>query len=1609
MSSVDNRAVHMTFDNAAFEKNLADTMKSMDSLKKSLDFTNAKRSFADLGTAAHGFNLGGLGAHVEGISAKFLALGTIAVTTLANIVNRAVDAGINLAKSLTLAPVMSGFQEYETNINSIQTILANTESKGSTLEDVNGALDQLNDYADKTIYNFSQMTRNIGTFTAAGVDLDTSVNAIKGIANLAAISGSNSEQASTAMYQLSQAIASGSVKLMDWNSVVNAGMGGEVFQKALFETGKAMGTLTDVPMSQTFEQWKDAGNSFRGSLESGWATAEVLTNTLQAFTGDLSEAQLVALGYTKEQAVELAKIGQTGQDAATKVKTLTQLIGTVKEAVGSGWSSSFRIIFGDFEQAKETFSGFSDAIGEMVKNSADRRNKLLQGWADLGGRTKLIEGIKNAFGALKQILDTVSTQFHRFFGTLDSETLYNITEAFANFMERIRSSEDFFDRINTAFGAVFAGLKIGVEIVKGVIGVFTDLFQHFAGGGAGKTVLDFIDRFSLMIIGLHTALVTNGGLDRIFETITERLISFGEALKNPGQLLSDIKDAVKGFFKGIDFGSFDGIVEAIERVKTYILDLFDLEAYDFNFKIPESISNFFDSLFGNVDDNTSNSLELGGGLDRISSALSTLWDITKKIGDGIGKFFDILGDIGGWVASAGGNVIDFFENIGPNIQQFIMSDEFDKLLEFLQTLGVLLGGAGIAGIAKNGLKVDMTGGFLTELANAFKKGGIIDVAKGNLAGLTGVLDAMQTSIKAGALLKIAEAVALLTVSVVALSFVNPESLAKSLTAMSVGFAQLMASFAVLNAMASGPKSGLSFAAVSSGLVALATAMLILSGAIIALSTLSWEELARGLTGAAGALIILVGATKLISGGGVNLIAVGIGLGAVAVSMGLLAGAIKIFSLMSWEEIGKGMAAVAAGLLIIAGALQLMPATTILIGPGLAAVGFALTEMGAALLIFATMSWEEIGKGMTVLAGGLLIIAGAMNLMPASTILTGPGLIAISTGLVILAAALKEFGSMKWEEIGKAMTVLASSLLILAGAMALMQGGIPGAIAVGVMAASLLILVKALKEFAKLSWKELGKGLAGIAAALGVLGLAALALSPVIGNIFLLGVALLALGAGFALIGVGASLLAEAFQIIAAAGTAGIDVLMYAIDQFLIRLPEIAKQLAVSILDMADMILAAAPGLIEKLGRVIGELLILIRNNADEFGLAATAWILAVLKTIRDSSPDIVKTGFQILLDFLHGLEANIKEVTVTVLKIIAEFLEGLAKGAPDFAEAGAKVIANFIHGLNEHVDEIVEEAVIFIAKVLEGIARSLDDLITAAIDVIEAFIKGIGDNVDDIVSSGGLFIVNLIIGIGKSMNLIVTQGTLALIAFISGIGKSMVLITRAAFAVIIEFMHGMADAIRDNDQEIADAALDLMEAIVEGLTTAALSVSIQGAIKAVGVGIGKGILNAAKGAVGANSPATEFIKLGNDVVDGLVLGINSNSQKSDIAGEKMGRGLTDSFRNALAETSRIIENSTEFKPTITPVLDLTQVQANAGLIGGLLGNQQLTAGVSVQAANQLLAETTPDRDEDKSDEEKTRTITFIQTNNSPEALNTATVYKRTRSQIELAKKELEKV
>lgn len=1565
MSTIDSRVVEMKFDNALFERRVTETIKSLETLNTKLDLSNNSRGFDGITDAAGRVNLGGISEGIEGVSKKFLALSTIAITTLATITTKALQTGAQLLKSFSLDPVMAGFSEYETNMNSIQTILANTDSKGTTLEQVNKALDQLNQYSDQTIYNFGEMAKNIGTFTAAGVGLDTSVNSIKGIANLAAISGSNSQQASTAMYQLSQAIASGSVKLMDWNSIVNAGMGGEVFQKALFETGKSLGTIKDVPIDQTFEQWTKAGNTFRGSLEEGWLTSQVLTNTLQGFTGDLDQAQLQALGYTEAQAVEMMRLGKLGKSAATEVKTLTQLLSTVKESVGSGWSASFRLIFGDFNQAKELFTGLNNAIGGFVGRSADARNALLQGWSDMGGRTLLITALKNAFYGLSKILKPIQEAFRSVFPKTTSEELFKLTQGIAVFAQRLIPSQKTIENLRSAFQGFFYAIKIGAQILKGVFGVFVDLFDALVPKGAGGGVLGFFANLGDSITRLYGTLLATQAIPEFFEKVSA-------SLRNIIQFGKDAFNAIKEFISALNIGEITGIGDAVDSIGG---------AFD---RVKDRYSGFADIFKTDID--------LTKFLGPFEKFLEPIKTVFQEIEDYVKTWFTDLGDKMGAAAEEG---------------------DYSKVMDALN-VGLLAGIAGIlAKFLKDGIGVNFGDGL-------FGKGGIfgdgvVNKINDTFGALTGTLKAMQTDIKANALLKIAGAIGILTASVLVLSLIDSGDLTKALTAMAVGFSQLLAVFVVVSKFASGPSGSLQFAAIAGGMILLSTAVLILSGALLILGTMSWEEIGRGLAALGGLLLGLAIATKLLSGPGV--IAAGLAMVPLAIGINLLAVAMKVFATMSWEDIAKGMVGVVGGLLGIALAMNLMPVTMPLIAAGLVLVGVALNLIAASMLIFATMSWEEIGKGIVGVAGGLVAIALAMQLMPITLPITAAGLVLVGVALGLIAAAMLLIANMSWEEIGRGLAGMAGALIILALATAAMTGSLAGAAALGIVTLALGGLVRIIKEFAKLSIAEIATGLGAIAAVILVLAGTAALVSGAIPALLGLGVALILVGAGFALFGFGVSLVAKGFQILAKAGTEGAKAFVAALDIMLTHLPKVAVALANAVIDFIMVFVEAAPIIIEQLGIIVGHLLETLAKLIPQGVKLMGEFITAMLDYLITLIPKVVEVGYAFIKGYLNGIRNNIGEIVTIVAQIITEFLNALADNLGSIIEAGKNLIVAWI----------------------EGIVGAYGDIITAGVDAVIAFLQGIADNIVKIVDAGFDIVINLINGIADSIrenrkrlsdagvNLLdamfggIISKAVSVFAWFTALPAAVVTAIGSVFSTLVEkgasFLSGLLsgavrgfgevgswlgglgrrvlDSIPNPFNMLLQAGKDIMSGLWDGMKN--------GWDKVTGW-LGK--LNPAKWKGPEARDKKMLVDPGLWIMEGLQTGLSAGWD--DVTTWLKTIDPAESLGASMSKIPDILGDLDAIDPTITPVLDLTQVESEARKIGDLMRSNPLTADLSLSQARDISNRTSLVSPTGV-DQQTTGGSSLVYEQNiyAPTELSAATIYRQSRNQLAVIRDTLE--
>lgn len=1375
-TTIDERVVEMRFDNKQFESNVQTSLSTLDRLKKSLNLSGAAKGFDEIDSASKKVNMNGLANAVESVRLKFSALEVMAVTALANITNSALNAGKRIVSALTIDPIKTGFQEYETQIGAVQTILANTQHEGTNLQQVNRALDELNTYADKTIYNFTEMTRNIGTFTAAGVNLQTSVDSIKGIANLAAVSGSTSQQASTAMYQLSQALAAGKVSLMDWNSVVNAGMGGKVFQDALVRTSELLGTGAKNAINMY--------GSFRESLTKGeWLTTEVLTETLKQFAGAYSEADLIQQGFSESQAKEIAQMAKTAEEAATKVKTFTQLWDTLKESAQSGWTATWEILIGDFEEAKDLLSEVSETIGNVIGEAAQARNDLLSGglssgWKQLlnqgiadeagyiesiqevarksgdafdkmvadsdnfsdalkkglqegvissdtlsdavhnlrdkmtgmsqeerkaagytsemveqiekldeglkngsvsmdeftekilkpSGRENLIQSIWNAAKGLMSVIAPIKEAFRDIFPPMTSEQLYAFTEALRNLTERMKLSETTSENLKRTFKGLFAVLDIIKQAVTAVFNAVGSLLGGVGDLGAG--ILGVTGTFGDWLVKLDEFIKQGDVFNKVLGTIVSVIKTVATA----------IRDFVKVVAEKIAFPGFELFHSLLERLHARMSQIGDAAG-----GMKSSVSSAFEAM-GNALANC-----------QFMQLLQAIWDAVKAIAGGIA---DAMGKVGSSLIDSIGNA------------------DFSGVIDLLNGISF---GAIAVGITK------FVGAIKEQLDSI---GSIKESFIGILDSVRGCFEAYQSQLQAGTLLKIASAIAILVASLVALSLIDSAKLSAALGAITVLFADLMASMAIFNKI-SGMASGVIRS--TTAMLAISTSVLILASALKKLGDLDAKQLATGLTGVIGLTATMIVAAKSLSKGGPTIIKGASQMVIFAAAIKVLASACEDLSALDWEGLAKGLVGVgvllaevslfmntakfsgqsvttATGIVILSGAIKILASACEdfaqmnwgEIGRGLTSIGIVLAEIvaftrltgnaqhvvatsaaligiGAAMKIlaaavkdFSAMNWSELAVGLVGMAGALAAVTIAVNFMPKNMIAIGTGLIAVSTALLIMASALENMGGMEWNEIAKGLVALGGSLGIMAVGLRAMTGTLSGSAAMLVAASALAILTPVLSILGAMSWTAIVKGLVSLAGAFTVIGVAGAVLTPLVPTILGLSGAMALIGV--AVLGLGAGLLAAGTGLSAIA--VGFTALAAAGTA---GATAVVASLTVIITGIADLI----PAIVAKIGEAIVEFCKVIANSAGEIGNA-------------------------------------VKEVVLTLVDVLVECVPAIADGA-------LKLIAGVLEALVQYTPQIVDSLFQFLIGVLEGIARNLPGLIQAAIDVLMAFFAGIVD------------------------------------------------------------------------------------------------------------------------------------------------------------------------------------------------------------------------------------------------------------------------------------------
>lgn len=1614
MGTIDERIVKLTFDNKSFESGIQKTLQSLEALNKALEKTDNRqaakelsKSMNDINKILKNNNLGnldkllnkqsgfskitdgiskmgsglinafkkidftGIGSKlssmfkgstdgasalargVESVTAKFSHLQVIAATALANITNRMVNAGIAMGKSLTIDPITTGFSEYELKMNSISTILANTADEGKTLDDVSKALNELNKYADQTIYNFAQMTDNIGKFTAAGVGLDDSVAAIKGMSNLAAFFGVDPTKASGAMYQMSQALAAGRVSLMDWNSLVNAGMSGEAFQKALIRTSEVMGTGAEAMIEKY--------GSFRDSLTKGeWLTGDVMIETLKQISGAYKESELRAQGYSATQAKAIVDMAKTANKAATEVRTVTGMIDTMKEAVQSGWAISWEYIIGDKEQATKLLTGIKDGFESIINPISDARNEMLLFWNQNGGRDSAISGFANVFQSIGKVAGSVKDAFRDIFPAMTGQKLVELSKGFEKFTENLKVSDKTAAKIKDTFKGVFSVFDLAKTGV-------TSVFKAFSGGGGlfsglGNIFLSATSTIGKFFSAINDGVKSSGIFDKISSGISNGLKNITNGFQQAGEI-------IKGMFKYLldfDFGP--------------VFDIFKPFATNLSKGFGDILSGLGKMIGGFNINGIMSTLGLLAGKGAFDK-LKSIFDDTAESVKGLTKIFKDLTSIPKDISNVLKSTTEYLQAMTTDINAGALL----KIAGAITLLALSL--STLATIDQDGLDKALTGitALFIELVAAFAiltkvtstgkgKGGFF----GNLLG--GFFGKGELVTTAAALVGFSSAILILSAAVKTLSSLNPGELMTGLAGIAASMVVMIGAVKALDGIDGNIKKA------SSSMITLGIALNILAIAVKQFGQLDIYDMAQGLYGIGIMLAELIIFMELINTKATAGFKVGTILG-LAVALTVLSAAVKQFGQMDIYDMAQGIAGIGAMLLAIASFGTLTSSeiglTKTAVGVGVLAASLLLLQVAVAK--FGSMSLEQLGTGILGLAAALGVIAVAMSLMTDLTLIpTAVGLIGVGAALQLITKAVIDIGSLPLEQLGTGILGLAAALGILAVAMDLMSTGMLGAAGMVVMAAGLAILTPQLIALSQLNGQAAATAIFVMAAALGVIGVAGVAATAIAPGLAILAGAVALLGVGCLAAGVGVALFATGLATLAAVGAGGMFAITEAIRNLIHLLPQLGTKMGEFITNMATAIAQGIPQLANAIGQAMVGLLESIRTYGPQIITVGTELITLLCDALIAAIPKLASTATTLILTLVNSLAASAGQIASAGADLIIGLLDGLSSRAGDLIQAGIDLAVSLLEGLGEGItnntdrissalESAFDAALTLVGLVIgtgfkalgkkavdgfsEGVsggAKDVGSAIKKPIDEAkktaktaksefksagEDMVKGLADGIkgSSAAKDGITKLVDDTVNKAKSAS---SKFTSAGKEWADKLAQGIKSGSSGVQSAVGSVINSAVSKAKSGSSQMRSAGASMMDGFAAGIRSRAASAA-QAAASAVAQAI-----SAAKSKLQINSPSKVFMQIGKWTVMGMEKGLDNNAYRVSRSATNIADSAITAMQSSISMIANAVNDNIDAQPTIRPVLDLSNVEAGARSLNGMLDGSQLSASLS---------------------------------------------------------------
>lgn len=1104
-SNIDQRIVQMQFENAQFERNIAKSKKSLADFKKELNFSEVSRGMMNFFDKMKDFSFDKIANGVQALADRFTGLGNVAemvTNQIRNKIEGVISSMSRFVDSMTTAQISAGKDKYEMLNKSVQTI---KNATGKSEEEVYTVMEKLNKYTDMTSYDFADMANNIGKFTSVGKGLGESERAMEGIANWAALSGAGIQEASRAMYNISQAMGVGKMTLMDWKSIQNANMATMEFKQAAIDAAVAAGDLektTDKSGNAIYKTAKKYGKqtevtlqNFQETLNKGWFTDDVMMKVLERFADTTDE------------------LGAKAYEAAQKCTTFTDVITAWRDQISTGWMNSFRFVFGDLTESMSFFSDVCNKVADDLGVLIDTRNDILKGWADLGGRTDLFasllgdygEGIETgAYGIIDIIHDVGSLIADTFWDMLktftpgDVSTLWDdddgkwriawivkelkkFTDGFQKAMQSIRT---FFSEDVDIGGQTTTRLEMVQNMLHGIAGVFIYVYNVIEG------IVSFFGKIKEQLTPSFLA------IEYLFSQLGAAIFeSAGQENKNKGilgffntlaELTRPLTSAINSLvirivnliIQIINWGNQNGV---FEKIGNGIKSLWETLI-----KFASPIVDFFGTIIeaaGDLFANGINTDSLKAIGVKLKEAFKTmLKTMLEALPESMTGFKEAIYDLFGlWGAEEGVGR----DNIFTKIHDFFTGgiEKVKALFEDGTIAGIW---DTIKGFFSSGL--EKAEGGISAVFDWFANFNLGDSIRGVFSGVASVLGWLIDRFKDQNLFTLLKAI-LGVVAVVKLF-----KLISSINKVSEGIGEFFKN--PLGALFGGQEEKGGFSTVVEKILDIAKAIALVAATVIVLGAIPTAQLVKGGLALAAIMGIVVGFVALInqvSGTELKDTLNYVAIAAMALSIGMIVAVLLPLTLVSWEGLAKMMVGLAGILAQLVGVMLLtsyLPIGTKQLG---GFIGFAasIAILVLSLLPLTLVSWEGFAKMMVGLAGILLQLIGVMLIvtyLPIGTASLG-GFIGFAASIAILVLSLLPLTAVSWEGFAKMMAGLGGVLLELVGFMMLVTYLPIGTASLGGFigfAASIAILVLSLLPLANINWEGYAKMMAGLGGVLALM-------------------------------------------------------------------------------------------------------------------------------------------------------------------------------------------------------------------------------------------------------------------------------------------------------------------------------------------------------------------------------------------------------------------------------------------------------------------------------------------------------------------------------------------